>query len=444
MSISEFKIILEKWSKFGDRIPDDMKKKWLSSHEGLYEYLLENDIDKQELDRMFSKEEHMARAKSGQYTDEQVRDLIEHGIIEETDYRAIKIDQIRQAIAAGNYSADEIGNLPYLQPEEKNSAIKQLHLSNIRQRLYEQTQIISLVDSGQLQKDDLYQALPHEEIDELFPRLLKPDISSWNDIPPLPIKRTDIYTLGLAGSGTSMFLASLLHYGNFSGRLLPKVVHSSGIHYLNFLQDTISKQALVESTTSDHLQHLACDLVSTSKKGNKAQVHPITFMDISGELVAGTYKSNAIPDILRAGLKNNNPKIIIIQIDADIEKKGNRSDQRSILEFMLQLLARSGFLAQLSALCVQISKADQLSPLTNEAVVAFLKDRGYLGLRSLCARFAQQYQFDVVFHTFSIGEFYGAKNKKYKYRDSDTKKMFDWICENSIDDTPKQTRRLFG
>lgn len=428
------KVTLEKWLSFSEQIPDQYKRDWLEKHGyDLEEALIEKGISAESLDDLYSPEEHKDNIRQGRYPEDKIERLLSRGIIQSHEYEAVKHEMHWKKIKEGSYSISDINGLTGFSIDEKHEATKLCHLTNIRKGLYNAEQIAELIFNQDLSREDLEGQVNLQDVEEMLPLIRDVDFATWDDIPPLHNERTDIFVLGLPGSGKTMFMAGLFYYGAKTGKLTPEFFHASGVQYYNELREAISDTAVLRSTTREVVQYMACDFACKSKRGEN--IHPLTFLEMSGEIFEDFYYlKGTIPDKLKEYIEGRNQKIIVLVIDYEADMKvnsGEKTKQQSKLEFALQVLERHGALKTVDALCILITKWDMSPDSSDTAASKFLEEKGYKGLYALCKKFSKKYKFSVEIQKFSLGKFYGIKNKKYVYSQADSEKMFQWFCDHS-------------
>ena len=220
--------------------------------------------------------------------------------------------------------------------------------------------------------------------------------NSWADLPPLEKNRTDIYFLGQPGSGKSCILASLFFHANQEGLIIDNNLNPKGNQYRFQLAEEIEFGVLPDSTLADvekGVNYMPVDLAeSIDEKGNINNIHPLNFVEMSGELFDKAHEEGAGGKNIGAKgyLSNNNKKLIFFVIDYDQHKQRQEgkiasSAQSSKFQNVLSYLDDSGILKRTDGIYILISKADLFPSGVNRTDYAeeFLKNN-YRGFYNNC------------------------------------------------------------
>lgn len=367
---------------------------------------------------------HQSKIERGEYSIDQIRQIPDFSDYEKSE---ILIKLFDKKIDHNENVIDQIRNIWEISDYQKGELIRKIHRKKMNQ--YSTTEIETLIKRNEIDESDIRETLPPEQVREYFGTKIDIETGKWEDLPDLQPNRTDVLVLGIPGSGKTMFLAGLFHYAYLEGRLLKDITNPYGVKYLDSLVDSISQTALLEATTQDKLQVMFCNI-----KDELARTHPLTFIEMSGEVFKEFYENDdaKIPEKLQQYMHFENQKILILVIDyqEDINKKGSASREQLI--FALKVLEREGVMSKIDSIFIIITKWD-LCPNKNDsdAPADFLKNKGYMALKAECEQLAEVYNINFMFDTFSLGEFYGIKNDKYNYDETDSKRLYEWICDHS-------------
>ncbi len=236
-----------------------------------------------------------------------------------------------------------------------------------------------------------------------------------DDLPPMEEGRTDVYFVGLPGSGKSTMIAGLLNVAHKTGILLPDPYHAAGVTFQTNLIQDLNKGVLPERTRSGSYNYIAASLNDSNNKR-----HPLNVVDVPGELY-NRIQDNAEVDKFLTYINNNNKKILIFVIDS-LEHENNNSistyDQSVVFPNILQMFNKSGVLEQTDAIYLVVNKFDAIKESkypyddrpNGDIALEFLND-DFLGLKNNCiaARADTKNSIKIKVIPFSIGSLsYGS------------------------------------
>lgn len=236
-----------------------------------------------------------------------------------------------------------------------------------------------------------------------------------DDLPPMEEGRTDVYFVGLPGSGKSTMIAGLLNVAHKTGILLPDPYHAAGVTFQTNLIQDLNKGVLPERTRSGSYNYIAASLNDANNKR-----HPLNVVDVPGELY-NRIQDNAEVDKFLTYINNNNKKILIFVIDS-LEHDNNNSisayDQSVVFPNILQMFNKSGVLEQTDAIYLVVNKYDAIKESkypyddrpNGDIALEFLND-DFLGLKNNCiaARADTKNSIKIKVIPFSIGSLsYGS------------------------------------
>lgn len=362
--------------------------------------------------------EFKKKIKSGELPDDKIKNLIDSG----------KLDA-QELITEGVLTQKRLDEIYYVGPAK--------HKERIRNREYSYDQIRALIDQNILDELDLVAEgiLTQDQIDIIIPRPKAPiyvDFGDWQDVPPLKPNRVDVFVLGLAASGKSVFMSGLIYYAHSKGRLFNDIDNPVGAKYADTLIYAVKNRLLPPGTPVDYIQYMACDFID--KEGKE---HPLTFLEMSGEIFRKLHfsKENNVPQQqqFKSYLFSANRKIIFLTIDYFLHSERGRIQddnisQSSRFEYILQFFEKNGTLRSTEAICILITKWDLCKSDDNSAAANFLQ-REYLNLINLTKRYQAQYGFKFEVYTFTLGNFDERNNYEFVERDSEF--IFNWLCSFS-------------
>jgi len=276
-------------------------------------------------------------------------------------------------------------------------------------------EINNLYNQGSITKEGLAEntTMTAEEIEilDMWPGKgdsIDPDPDS---LPPLLNNRTDIFFFGVPGSGKSCVLSSLMFYMDEIGLIADNTYNLIGTQYRNQLKDDYSKRVLPDGTAYNAIHYMPFDLRNQS---NKAQKHPLNFVDMSGELFRDVYEKgiDSIHPKVVEYLKHKNRKIIFLIIDYDVHLRPELEvgpSQSSMLSAGLQMLDDFGTLKKVDAINVLVTKSDLFPEGCNkEEFAADFMDSKYKNfvenLKDKMSEYDGKNSFEATIYPFSIGK----------------------------------------
>lgn len=274
----------------------------------------------------------------------------------------------------------------------------------------------------------------------LNPPPINDNIYGWGDIPPLSNESTDVYVLGVVGSGKSCMLAGLLAYTNKTGRAKLEVTNTKGFKYAKDLITSARIGYAPMSTSVEGVNYISMDLYSQEE-----EVHPVNIIEMSGEFLNQTYEDGSVygDRIVSASnfLTNDNQKIIFLVVDyykaVGQDAYSYREDQEGKLELTLGLLEAGGILEKTDGLYLILSKSDLLpnGAMDMAGMEAFV-DANYRSLRSNIKRLKDRYGFDSKMFPFSLGEFY--QSDTFRYEAETSKPIVEQLIRSTFKEKPKK------
>ncbi|MCL1625842.1 hypothetical protein [Bacteroides caecicola] len=260
-----------------------------------------------------------------------------------------------------------------------------------------------LINSGTLSVEDLISI----DIDKLFIQKMfngetAQNFSTSDKLDKIHKQSTEIYFWGIPSSGKSCALGAILSVAA-SGKVAYSMdadTESQGYGYMTKLINLFQNGkigTLMEGNPVDSFYEMGFDLVD--KDG---EIHPITCIDMAGELMRCMYKANAgdsmsdtdevMLDTLTKVLIDNrstNRKMHIFVIEYGAEDRLYEGlPQRVYLEGAVSYIKNTGiFKKDTDAIYIMITKADKVKNATKDTFTEYINDKYlgfYNGLEQIC------------------------------------------------------------
>lgn len=303
--------------------------------------------------------------------------------------------------------------------EEELRNQKSVHLDRIvRGKIYAE-EIKSLINKNAITFDDILDAgVPSKTVNALKYYCSSEKITKTvtvEDLPPMEEGRTDVYFVGLPGSGKSTMIAGLLNVANKTGILLPDPYHAAGVTFSTNLIQDLTRGVLPLATPKGSYNYIAASLSDSNHKR-----HPLNIVDVPGELYKDIQENAEVDKFLKY-INNNNKKILIFVIDS-LEHENNISagsyDQSVVFPNILQMFNRNGVLEQTDAIYLVVNKFDAIKEskyafddrANGDIALDFLNEE-FIGLKNNCldARKNNRNTIKIKVIPFSIGSLsYGS------------------------------------
>lgn len=260
-----------------------------------------------------------------------------------------------------------------------------------------------LINSGTLSVEDLISI----DIDKLFIQKMfngetAQNFSTSDKLDKIHKQSTEIYFWGIPSSGKSCALGAILSVAA-SGKVAYSMdadTESQGYGYMTKLINLFQNGkigTLMEGNPVDSFYEMGFDLVDKDGK-----IHPITCIDMAGELMRCMYKANAgdsmsdtdevMLDTLTKVLIDNrstNRKMHIFVIEYGAEDRLYEGlPQRVYLEGAVSYIKNTGiFKKDTDAIYIMITKADKVKNATKDTFTEYINDKYlgfYNGLEQIC------------------------------------------------------------
>jgi hypothetical protein len=228
----------------------------------------------------------------------------------------------------------------------------------------------------------------------------KPVFPSLNELPPLRLDASDVYFLGMPGSGKSTMLASLFAYCNDIGIMRNIVDNQFGNKYRNQLVLGMVQGFLPSSTPTEFVNFIPVDMRYSDVDGYQK----LNFIDMAGELFRRVAQSG-MTDFKKYQdyLNNQNPKCLIFVIDYFHNNRVDTMKQDQNLQEVLALLEKFGILKNTEAVYLIVTKADMFPEDDKQAYADKYIETRYRNFLNACMDAKDKYKFSLKTFAFSIG-----------------------------------------
>lgn len=222
----------------------------------------------------------------------------------------------------------------------------------------------------------------------------------FSDLPPLREDSSDIYFLGMPGSGKSTMLAALFAYCNEAGVMRNIVDNQFGNKYRNQLVLGMAQGYLPASTPTEFINFIPVDM----KYQGQNNFQQLNFIDMAGE------KFRRVADegiqefaAYKNYLNNANPKCLIFVVDFFENNRVESLKQDQNLQQVLALLEKFGILKKTEAVYLVVTKADLFpSPNKQEYADHYIANK-YRNFLNACLDAKKTYNFVLKSFPYSIG-----------------------------------------
>lgn len=310
----------------------------------------------------------------------------------------LKKQGVLQNILTNKISADAIKN------EVKNNIITEADIENLEISPRTKKALINYIDSPS-------------------------SLSSFsiNELPPMEEGRTDIYCIGLAGTGKTTMLTGLLKSAHEQGKLISDTyAGNQGINFQTTIIQNLNRGFIPPRTKSDSYIY-----VPVSIQDDKGISHPLNIVDVPGEIFRDINQTGGVSDFLKY-IKNNNKKIFFIVVDPYLHYNPTKDslDQSLVYPNILQILKSEGIAEHIDAIYLVTNKFDYLKE--NDYAFDNREDgdialeyinKNYKSLLTNCrdVRDNSRYNFKIKSLPYSIGKLkWGAILEEFDSKFSET------------------------
>ena len=223
------------------------------------------------------------------------------------------------------------------------------------------------VEEGRVQKSAVLRdlELSDEDWDNISRHYNQNPIPDWEGIPVLPAKKTDLWVLGIPGSGKSAMLSTILGRMAEKGSLMgPNFsVHLEGFKYRTYLETAYRLKMFPEATQTKGFNFVPMDMVVDLAK---RKYQPANLIEMAGGKIQGLLENRDSDDqeslVALDWLESNNTKVVTIILDIN----SRDLHQNAELNMAFQLLSERGVLSKTTKIILLCTKADLLDSFTPE------------------------------------------------------------------------------
>lgn len=332
------------------------------------------------------------------YKEEEKRKRREEEELKILEENALKKQEILQNILLGKISADDIKKYVI------NNVLSESDIENLDINVRIKKALINYIDSPS-------------------------SLSSFtiNQLPAMQEGRTDIYCIGLAGTGKTTMLTGLLKTAQHQGKIIPDTyAGSQGINFSNTIIQNLNRGFIPPRTKSDSYIYVPLTI-----KDDKGISHPLNIVDVPGEIFRKISEEGEAHQFLKY-IKNSNKKIFFIVIDPQLHYNPTKDslDQSLIYPNILQILKSEGIAEHIDAIYLVTNKFDYLKdndyPFDEreegDIALEFINNN-YKALITNCfdVKEHSRYDFKLKSLPFSIGKLkWGAVLEEYDSKFSET------------------------
>ncbi len=325
------------------------------------------------------------------------------------------VNQIRQLqTQKGQIVQNQIADQEYIDNNtistiERFFNEKKITKNDLLEKIQEDPNLLSagvvkrLINSGTLSVGDLVGI----GIDKLFIQKMFNGESAQSFSTPEKLDRihkqsTEIYFWGIPSSGKSCALGAILSVAA-SGRIAKSMDPDTGSQGYGYMTKLINLfhngevGTLMEGTAVDSFYEMGFDLLDV-----EGRIHPITCIDMAGELMRCMYKANAgdkmneidevmLDTLTRVLIDNRSTSrkmhIFVIEYGAE-DRLYEGLPQKVYLDGALSYIKNTGiFKKDTDAIYIMITKADKVKNATKETFNQYINDKYlgfYNGLEQIC------------------------------------------------------------
>lgn len=339
--------------------------------------------------------------------------------------------------------ADEVASRDKEERERKKK--EEAELIKQQENASKKQEILQNILFGKISADDIKKAVKTNIVSdsdlenlELNPRTKKAllnyidspsSLTSYtiSELPPMQEGRTDIYCIGLAGTGKTTMLTGLLKAAQHQGKIIPDTyAGSQGINFSNTIIQNLNRGFIPPRTSSDSYIYVPLTI-----KDEKGISHPLNIVDVPGEIFRKISEEGEARQFLKY-IKNNNKKIFFIVVDPQLHYNPTKDslDQSLVYPNILQILKSEGIAEHIDAIYLVTNKFDYLKD--NEYPFDD-REEGDIALEFINSNFKalitncldvkehSRYDFKVKSLPFSIGKLkWGAVLEEFDTKFSET------------------------
>ena len=260
-----------------------------------------------------------------------------------------------------------------------------------------------LIDSGVIALSDLLSIkIDRPFIQKMLKGVPPDDYTDIRDLDKIHKQSTEVYFWGIPSSGKSCALGAILSVASNGtvANVMDADTDSQGYGYMNYLIHHFPQNevgTLIGGTPIEAFYEMGFDLIDKDDK-----IHPITCIDMAGELMRCMFKSNAGMSLEEKDLKmldtmtkvlidnrstNRKMHIFVIEYGAE-DRLYEGYPQRVYLEGAVSYIKNTGiFKKDTDAIYITITKADKVKNATRETFTNYINNNYlgfYNGLDQIC------------------------------------------------------------
>ena len=327
----------------------------------------------------------------------------------------ITIEEFKAAGLSQNLINQILSSLTTKEQTENNAAKKRELLEKVARGRVSADEIKANINNGNFSFDDLLDAGINERVVNSLKHYCNSNritmFRNINQLPPMEGGRTDVYFVGVPGSGKSTMLSGLLNIANRNGILMPDIYNNDGSIYQTQLISDLNRGVLPNATASGSYNYVALSL-----KDEDGAKHPFNIVEVPGENYVNMFNNGDVGEFLNY-ISNNNKKILIFVVDSLAHDTGysdsnSQLDQNLVYVNILNMFKSNGVLDQTDAVYLVANKFDAIKKTryaTNNSsddslALDFLQDE-FRNLIENCkdAREESNNKFKIKVLPFSIG-----------------------------------------
>lgn len=327
----------------------------------------------------------------------------------------ITIEEFKAAGLSQNIINQILSSLTTREQTENNAAKKRELLEKIARGRVSADEIKANINNGNFSFDDLLDAGINERVVNSLKHYCNSNritmFRNINQLPPMEEGRTDVYFVGVPGSGKSTMLSGLLNIANRNGILMPDIYNNDGSIYQTQLISDLNRGVLPNATASGSYNYVALSL-----KDEDGAKHPFNIVEVPGENYVNMFNNGDVGEFLNY-ISNSNKKILIFVVDSLAHDTGyndsnSQLDQNLVYVNILNMFKSNGILDQTDAVYLVANKFDAIKKTryaTNNSsddslALDFLQDE-FRNLIENCkdAREESKNKFKIKVLPFSIG-----------------------------------------
>ena len=327
----------------------------------------------------------------------------------------ITIEEFKAAGLSNDKISQIISSLTTKEQTESNAAKRKELLDKVVKKRVSADEIKANINSGNFSFNDLVDAGINDRIVNSLKHYCNSNritmFRNINQLPPMEEGRTDVYFVGVPGSGKSTMLSGLLNMANKNGILMADTYNNDGSIYQTQLISDLNRGVLPNATASGSYNYVALSL-----KDDDGAKHPFNIIEVPGENYVNMFNNGDVGEFLNY-ISNSNKKILIFVIDSLAHDSGyndssSQLDQNLVYVNILNMFKNNGVLDQTDAIYLVANKFDAIKDsryATNNSdddslALDFLQDE-FKALIENCkdAREESKNNFKIRILPFSIG-----------------------------------------